>query len=116
MPTFKAAYFIHGDDHGRIAERRAPLRAVARSASGAGGVEVLEGDAATADAVAHALSAMTFSLGRRFVIADGVERWKEADVEPVAAAMKDIPGDELTVAFFAREDARAKAPKALHGA
>ena len=23
---------------------------------------------------------MTFALGRRFVIADGVERWKDADV------------------------------------
>src|SRR4051794_9775001 len=116
MPTFKAAYLVHGDDHGRIAERRARLRAMAESASGAGGVEVLEGDAATSDAVAAALAAMTFSLGRRFVIVDGVERWKEADVEPVAGAMKDIPGDELTVAFFAREDARAKAPKALHAA
>ena len=29
MPTFKPAYLIHGDDHGRIAERRAtPHRAV----------------------------------------------------------------------------------------
>jgi DNA polymerase-3 subunit delta len=116
MPTFKAAYLIHGDDHGRIAERRARLRAMAEDASGAGGVEVLEGDAATPDAVARALSAMTFSLGRRFVIADGVERWKESDIEPVAAAMKDMPAEELTVAFFGREDGRAKAPKALHAA
>ena len=37
--------------------------------------------------VAGALSAMTFALGRRFVIADGVQRWKESDVEPVAAAL-----------------------------
>jgi DNA polymerase-3 subunit delta len=116
MPTYKAAYLIHGDDHGRIAERRARLRAMAEEASGAGGVEVLEGDAATPDAVVRALSAMTFSLGRRFVIADGVERWKESDIEPVAAAMKDMPAEELTVAFFGREDARAKAPKALHAA
>jgi DNA polymerase-3 subunit delta len=116
MPTYKAAYLIHGDDHGRIAERRARLRAMAEGASGAGGVEVLEGDAATPDAVARALAAMTFSLGRRFVIADGVERWKESDIEPVAAAMKDMPAEELTVAFFGREDARAKAPKALHAA
>ena len=26
MPTWKPAYLIHGDDHGRIAERRASLR------------------------------------------------------------------------------------------
>src|SRR4051812_10182687 len=116
MPSFKAAYLIHGDDHGRIGERRARLRAMAEAASGASGVEVLEGDVASPEAVAGALAAMTFSLGRRFVIADGAERWKEADVAPIAAAMKDMPADELTVAFFAREDARLKAPKALHEA
>lgn len=116
MPTFKAAYLIHGDDHGRIAERRARLRALAERASGASAVEVLEGDAATPVAVAQALSAMTFAIGRRFVIADGAERWKEADVAAVAAAMRDLDAAELTVAFFAREDGRAKAPKALHEA
>jgi DNA polymerase-3 subunit delta len=116
VPTFKAAYLIHGDDHGRIGERRARLRAMAEAASGTSGVEVLEGDAASPGAVAGALAAMTFALGRRFVIVDGVERWKESDVEPVAAAMKEMAEDELTVAFFAREDGRAKAPKAVHAA
>ena len=116
MPSFKPAYLIHGDDHGRIGERRARLRAMAEADSGQSGVELFEGDACTADAVAGALTAMTFALGRRFVIADGVERWKEADVEPVAAAMKGMDPEALTVAFFAREDARVKAPTALHKA
>jgi DNA polymerase-3 subunit delta len=116
MPTFKAAYLIHGDDHGRIGERRARLRAMAEQASGAGGVELLEGDAATPEAVAGALTTMTFAVGRRFVIADGVERWKDAEVAKVTAAMKDLDSLELTVAFFAREDARLKTPKALHDA
>ena len=31
---------------------------------------------------------MTFAMGRRFVIADGVERWKEAEVDPVANALR----------------------------
>ena len=31
---FRAAYLIHGDDHGRIAERRARLRAMAETAAG----------------------------------------------------------------------------------
>ena len=44
MPSFKPAYLIHGDDHGRIAERRAKLRAVAEATSGPGGVEVVEAD------------------------------------------------------------------------
>ena len=116
MPSFKPAYLIHGDDHGRIAERRARLRAMAEAESGPAGVEVFEHDACTPDAIAAALSAMTFAIGRRFVIADGVERWKEADVEPVAAAMKGMDPETLTVAFFAREEGRYKAPAALHKA
>ncbi len=114
LPGFKPAYLIHGDDHGRIAERRARLRAMAESASGQSGVELFEGDACTAEAVARALTAMTFALGRRFVIADGVERWKDADVAAVAAAMEGVDPETLTVAFFAREDSRSKAPAALH--
>ena len=116
MPSFRAAYLIHGDDHGRIGERRTRLRATAERESGTGAVELLEGDACTPEAVAAALCAMTFALGRRFVIADGVERWKEADVAIVADAMKSIDSEALTVAFFGREEARHKVPAALHRA
>jgi DNA polymerase-3 subunit delta len=113
VPSFRAAYLIHGDDHGRIAERRANLRAMAEAASGVGGVELFEGDACTPEAVAGALSSMTFAIGRRFVIADGVERWKDADVAPVAAAMLDLEAADITVAFFAREEGRFKVPDTL---
>jgi DNA polymerase-3 subunit delta len=115
VPTFKPAYLIHGDDHGRIAERRARLRAMAEQESGAQGVEVFEGDAATPEAVANALNALTFALGRRFIVADGVERWTDKQLDPLATALDQIPTD-TTVAFFAREDGRAKAPKRLHDA
>ena len=87
VPTFKPAYLIHGDDHGRIAERRARLRALAESISGAEGLELLEGDAATPDAVAAALDAMTLALGRRFIIVDGVERWKDKELDALEAAL-----------------------------
>jgi DNA polymerase-3 subunit delta len=115
MPTFKPAYLIHGDDHGRIAERRANLRTMAEAESGANGVELFEGDAATPEAVAAALNAMTFALGRRFIVVDGVESWKERELEPLAAAMAAIAPD-TTVAFFAREESRKKAPNGLHDA
>src|SRR4051812_49855670 len=81
MATWKPAYLIHGDDHGRIAERRASLRARAESESGAGGLEVIEGDQSTPENVGLALSAMTMAMGRRFIVVDGVERWKQADVD-----------------------------------
>jgi DNA polymerase III subunit delta len=116
VPTFRPAYLIYGDDHGRITERRSRLRAMAEQESGAGGVELLEGDECTAENVVNALSAMTFALGRRFVIVDGVERWKEADVAEVARAMKSMDAEALTVAFFGREEGRYKVPAALHKA
>jgi DNA polymerase III subunit delta len=115
VPSFKPAYLIHGDDHGRIAERRARLRGLAEAESGIGGVELFEGDSATAEAVAGALNAMTFALGRRFIVVDGVERWKDRELAPLTDAMKAMP-PETTVAFFAREDSRTKAPTALHEA
>jgi DNA polymerase-3 subunit delta len=113
MPTFKAAYLIHGDDHGRIAERRARLRAVAEAESGADGLELFEGDTCTADAVAGALDAMTLALGRRFIVADGVERWRDKDLDGLAAAMERL-ASETTVAFFGREDNRNRTPQRLH--
>ena len=113
VSVWKPAYLIHGDDHGRIGERRANLRRKAEEEAGAGGVEVLEGDAATPQTVAAALSAMTFAMGRRFVVVDGVERWKEADVKQhLTPALAAIDPD-TTVAFFGRDDGRAKAPAAL---
>jgi len=113
VAAWKPAYLIHGDAHGRISERRARLRALAEAESGVEGVEVFEGETSTPEAVAAALNAMTFAVGRRFVIVDGVERWKEAEVdEQLAPTLKDLP-PETTVSFFARDDGRAKAPANL---
>src|SRR5436305_9235419 len=116
VPTFKPAYLIHGDDHGRIAERRARLRALAEREGGASGAEVFEGEDATPEAVAAALSAMTFATGRRFIIVDGVERWKDKEVQAQLAALLASMPPDTTVAFFAREEGRSKAPPALHAA
>ena len=108
MPEFKPAYLIHGDDHGRISERRASLRALAERESGTNGVECFEGDSAAPDIVAGALAAMTFAIGRRFLIVDGTERWKDAEIaRHLLPALQNI-GPETTVAFFAREEGRYK--------
>lgn len=117
MTALKPAYLIHGDDHGALAERRAGLRALAEGAQGdAASVEVLDGDAATPAHVAQALSTMTLAIGRRVIIVEGVERWRDADVEQhLEPAMAQMPPD-TTLALFAREEQRAKAPAALHAA
>src|SRR4051794_41877704 len=71
VATFKPAYLIHGDDHGRIGERRARLRGLAEAESGTGGVELFEGDTATPEAGALAPRAMTFAIGRRVPLVGG---------------------------------------------
>ena len=117
MAELKPAYLIHGDDHGAVAARRAGLRALAEGGEGGGAsVELLEGDAATPENVAYALATMTLAVGRRVVIVEGVERWRDADVqEHVASALAQMPPD-TTLALFAREEARVKAPASLHQA
>jgi DNA polymerase III subunit delta len=113
VPSLKPAYLIHGDDHGRIAERRANLRSLGEREGGAAGIEVLSGDDATPEAAAVALASMTFAIGHRVVIVDAVERFAEADVKKhLVPALADIPPD-TTIAFFAREEGRYKAPKSL---
>jgi DNA polymerase-3 subunit delta len=89
---------------------------MAEAEAGSAGVELYEGDASTPDAIVAALSAMTFAIGRRFVIADGVERWKDSDVEPVLAAVATMDPETVTVAFFAREEGRYKVPAGLEKA
>jgi len=112
VAAFKPAYLICGDDHGRIAERRARLRAVAESDSGSGGLELLEGDSATVEGATAALCAMSLAIGRRFVIVDGVERWKDSEMDPLAKALESPPPD-TTIAFFGREEGRLAVPKRL---
>jgi DNA polymerase-3 subunit delta len=117
MAELKPAYLIHGDDHGAVAERRAGLRALAeKGEGGSASVELLEGDAATPAGVAAALAMMTLAVGQRVIMVEGVERWRQADVEQqLTAAIKQMPPD-TTLALFAREEQRAKAPAALHDA
>jgi DNA polymerase-3 subunit delta len=56
---------------------------------------------------------MTFAIGRRFVVVDGVERWKPAEVDAhLIPALASLAPD-TTVAFFAREDGRMKVAPSL---
>lgn len=115
MAELRALYLLHGEDHAAIAERRRRLRALAEQEGGASAVEVFEGERSSPQAVAAALSTMTLAIGRRVFIVDGVERWRKDELAELAPALAAIPPD-TTVAFFAREDGRARAPAILHEA
>ena len=59
---------------------------------------------------------MTLTIGRRVILVDGVERWRQAEVqESLVPAMAEMPPD-TTLALFAREEGRTKAPAAVHEA
>jgi DNA polymerase III subunit delta len=116
MAELKPAYLIHGDDHGAVAERRAKLRELAEREGGADSVESLNGESATPEGVSSALAAMTLALGWRVILVEGAERWKQTEVEEyLTPAMTAMP-PETTVALFAREEGRTKAPAAVHDA
>jgi len=116
LTDLKPAYLIHGDDHGAIGQRRAGLRGLAEREGGAESVEALEGSEATPAGAGRALAAMTLGLGRRVILVEGAERWKGKEVrEELVGALLNMP-PATTVAFFAREQERAKAPKELHEA
>jgi DNA polymerase III subunit delta len=116
MTELKPAYLIHGDDHGAIGERRAGLRALAEREGGAESVEALEGGEGTPAGAGRALAAMTLGLGWRVILVDGVERWKKTEVESELAPALANVGPDTTIAFFAREEDRARAPAGLHDA
>jgi DNA polymerase-3 subunit delta len=104
-------YLVHGDDHPGITERRSRLRA--RVEDDGGSIELLEGDAATPAATAQALATMTLASGRRVIVVDGAERWKQADFErDLAPALDQIP-PETTLVVFAREEQRVKLAPAI---
>src|SRR2546430_354179 len=88
-----------GDPRGGSTERSPRRRTLVGGAGG--GVELLEGDAATPAAVAQALATMTLASGRRVIIVEGAERWRKDDFErDLAPALDQVP-PETTLALFA---------------
>jgi len=116
VPDLQPAYLIHGEDHGRVAERRGKLALLAEAEGGAGGLEQFDAASVDPAAIASALSAMTLTIGWRVLLVSGCERWRDADVKASLAPAMAIMPEATTVAFFASEDGRQQAPEALHKA
>lgn len=114
VPKLQPAYLIHGEDHGRVAERRGKLAALAEAEGGAGGIEQFDAASTEPAEIAGALSAMTFAVGWRVLLVSGCERWRDADVKADLAPAMALMPEATTIAFFASEDGRQQAPEALH--
>ncbi len=114
-----ALYLIAGTDQAKIDATRARLRARAEGDGGAGALEVFEPSegrgAPDHEALLAGIPAMSLTETRRYLLADGVDRWRDKQLDPVAVALGSLPPD-LTVVLIARAKAPAKLAKAVKAA
>ena len=104
MSELKPCYLVYGDDDVKLDSWRRRLRARADEEGPSTTLEVLKDERLTGEAVASVLSSMTLSVGRRYVLADGVERWKDRDVQPVAAALGSLSPETVVVFVASRSE------------
>jgi DNA polymerase III subunit delta len=113
--AIKPAYLIAGTDAGKIDAALSRLRARAEREGGPGALESFgSGDGPPdPEALIVAVPSMSLMASRRYLLADGVERWTAKQTATVVDALGDLPPD-LTVALVAREaPPRVKSPKGL---
>ncbi len=112
-------YLIAGTDTAKIEATRARLRARAEREGGAAALETFEpregAGAPDHEALLAAIPAMSLTESRRYLLADGVERWRDRQLDAVADALADLPPD-LTVVLIARAKAPVKLAKAVDAA
>src|SRR3954463_14039941 len=137
-PEMQPLYLIAGSDGAKIHATRARRRA--RAPGGAGAKldaprarrrARAEGEAGSAalevfepgegkgmpdhEAVLAAIPTMSLMGTRRYLLADGIERWRDRQLEPVLAALVELPPD-LTLVLICRDRAAAKLAKAVKAA
>jgi len=112
-------YLIAGSDGAKIDATRARLRARAEREGGAAALEVFEPGEGKGmpdhEALLAAIPAMSLMDSRRYLLADGIERWRDKQLEPVIAALGQLPPD-LTLVLICRDKPAAKLLKAVKGA
>src|SRR5687767_11156683 len=120
MPEeMRPVYLIAGDDEEKIDATRSRLRARAEGEGGTTALEVIEPTegrgAPSLDALLTTLPAMSFVETRRYVLVDGVQRWRDKEHKAVAEAVGSLPPD-LTLVLIARGKTPAKIAKAVEAA
>jgi DNA polymerase III subunit delta len=101
MAELKPAYLVWGDDEVKLDFWRQRLRRRAEAEGPSTSLEVLREERLTGDAVAAALSSLTLSVGQRYVLVEGIERWKERDLEPATVAVRSLTAGTVVVFIVA---------------
>jgi DNA polymerase III subunit delta len=112
-------YLIAGSDGAKIDATRARLRARAEREGGEAALEVFEPGEGKGmpdhEALLAAIPAMSLMESRRYLLADGIERWRDRQLGPVIAALGELPPD-LTLVLICRDKPPAKLVKAVKAA
>lgn len=107
----KPSYLLSGEDAAKLSAAVARLRSRAEREGGAGGLETFDslgGGGPDAEALAGSIPALSLTAEHRYLLADGVERWKAPQVKAIAEGLAAAPPD-LTVVLIAH----GAAPKGL---
>jgi DNA polymerase-3 subunit delta len=121
MPDeMRPLYLISGTDGAKIEATRSRLRARAEREGGDGALEVFEPSegrgAPDHEALLAAIPAMSLMGTRRYLLADGVEKWRDKQQAAVAEAIGTALPPDLTLVLIARAKAPAKLLKAVKAA
>jgi DNA polymerase-3 subunit delta len=113
-------YLISGTDGAKIEATRSRLRARAEREGGDGALEVFEAGegrgAPDHEALLAAIPAMSLMGTRRYLLADGVEKWRDKQQAAVADAIGGALPPDLTLVLIARAKAPTKLLKAVKSA
>src|SRR3954471_17068790 len=115
MPDLKPVYLVCGDDDVKIDAWRSRVKQRAEDEGGHGALEQHDATALPPDALAADLAALTFATGTRYLLIDGVETWKAAQLDPLENALADMPPETVLV-LVARGKAQARLCKAVEKA
>jgi DNA polymerase-3 subunit delta len=112
-------YLIAGSDGAKIDATRMRLRARAEREGGSAALEIFEPGEGKGmpdhEALLVAIPAMSLMDSRRYLLADGVERWRDKQLGPVLKALAELPPD-LTLVLICRDKPAAKLVKAVRAA
>jgi DNA polymerase III subunit delta len=108
MADSKTVFLVQGDDEVKIDSWR--QRVHDRAAEEPESTLEVFPDQTPADEVAAAMSAMTLSIGRRWMLVEGIERWKEKDVKLVTEALAGLPPDTMLVLIASGQIKRDRSP------
>src|SRR6478609_10225015 len=99
--SLASLYLIAGSDQAKIDATRSRLRARAEGDGGAGALEIFEPSEGRGgpdhEALLAAIPAMSLTETRRYLLADGVERWRDRQLEAICGALSGLPADVTLV-------------------